>query len=62
MNEGTYSVRILDANDNLWSFMKRDLRDRERIETSSMPANSGGLSESELQDLVAYLYGLTSDK
>ncbi len=59
MNEGTYSVRILDADDNLWSFLKRDLRESERIETSSMPAYAGTLTEGELEDLVAYLYGLT---
>ena len=59
MNEGTYSLRILDAEDNLWSFLKRDLRESERIETSSMPAYSGTLTEGELEDLVAYLYGLT---
>ena len=59
MNEGTFSVRILDADDNLWSFEKRDLRESERIETSSMPAYAGTLTEGELEDLVAYLYGLT---
>ena len=59
MNEGTYSLRILDAEDNLWSFLKRDLRRSERIETSSMPAYAGTLTEGELEDLVAYLYGLT---
>jgi putative heme-binding domain-containing protein len=59
MNEGTYSVRLLDAEDNLWSFLKRDLRESERIETSSMPAYAGTLTEGELEDLVAYLYGLT---
>jgi putative heme-binding domain-containing protein len=59
MNEGTYSVRILDEDANLWSFMKRDLRERERIETSSMPSYAGTLSDGELEDLVAYLYGLT---
>jgi len=59
MNEGTYSVRILDGNDNLWSFSKRDLRDSERIETSSMPSNAEVLTDGELEDLVAYLYGLT---
>ena len=59
MNEGTYSVRILDADDNLWSFLKRDLRESERIETSSMPAYGGTLTDGELEDLVAYLYGLT---
>ena len=60
MNEGTYSVRILDADDNLWSFMKRDLRESERIETSSMPSYAGTLTDGELEDLVAYVYGLSS--
>ncbi len=59
MNEGTYSVRILDADDNLWSFLKRDLRSSERIETSSMPAYGATLSDRELEDLVAYLYALS---
>ena len=61
MNEGTYSVRILDADDNLWSLQKRDLRDSERIETSSMPGYGGRLTEGQLEDLVAYLYGLTRE-
>ena len=59
MNEGTYSLRILDASDNLWSFQKRDLRESERTETSSMPAYGGTLTDVELENLVAYLYGLT---
>ena len=59
MNEGTYSVRILDGDDNLWSFLKRDLRESERIETSSMPSYSGTLTGGQLEDLVAYLYGLS---
>ena len=58
MNEGTYSLRVLDSNDNLWSFLKRDLRESERIETSSMPSFRGTLTGGELDDLVAYLYGL----
>lgn len=59
MNEGTYSVRILDAEDNLWSFLKRDLRQSERTETSSMPAYGEIFTSGELEDLVAYLYGLS---
>ena len=59
MNEGTYSVRILDAEDNLWSFLKRDLRQSERTETSSMPAYGESFTSGELEDLVAYLYGLS---
>ncbi len=62
MNEGTYSVRILDDDSNLWSFMKRDLAERERIETSSMPSYAGELSDGELEDLIAFLYGLTRDE
>ena len=58
MNEGTYSVRILDADDELWSFLKRDLRESERIEASSMPSYAGTLTDGEREDLVAYLYGL----
>ena len=59
MNEGTYSLRILDTNDNMWSFQKRDLTASERIETSSMPSYAGRLTDSQLENLVAYLYGLT---
>ncbi len=62
MNEGTYSVRILDEDNQLWSFQKRDLRESQRIETSSMPSYAGTLSDDELTDLVAFLYGLTRDE
>ena len=59
MNEGTYSVRILDTDDNLWSFLKQDLSESERTETSSMPAYGVSFTSGELEDLVAYLYGLS---
>jgi putative heme-binding domain-containing protein len=59
MGEGTYSVRILDAEGRMWSFEKRDLTQSQRIETSSMPSYASTLSAGELQNLVAYLYGLT---
>ncbi|MDH3422009.1 MAG: c-type cytochrome, partial [Gemmatimonadota bacterium] len=59
MGEGTYSVRILDADGRMWSFEKRDLSERVRIETSSMPSYRSTLTRGDLEDLVAYLYGLT---
>ena len=59
MGEGTYSVRILDAEGRMWSLQKRELASYERIETSAMPSYANRLSERELEDLVAYLYGLT---
>lgn len=61
LNEDTYSVRLLDANDNLRAFEKRDLRELERIETSPMMSYEDMLSEQELDDLVAYLYSLRSN-
>lgn len=59
MDEGTFSVRILDADGRMWSLPKRDLAASERVETSPMPSYSGRLSDGELQDVVAYVYGLT---
>ena len=57
MNEDTFTVRIMDNDENLWSFMKSDVRSLERIKTSTMPA-AEGLNASELDDLVAYLFSL----
>lgn len=59
MGEGTYTVRILDAEGRMWALEKRNLAEMERIETSSMPSYAGTLTDDELEDLVAYLYGLT---
>jgi len=59
MGEGTYTLRVLDADGRMWSFRKRDLSEYERVETSTMPSYASSLSPTELEDLVAYLYGLT---
>lgn len=58
LNEDRYSVRLLDTDDNLRSFQKDDLREFERLETSMMASYEDGLSDQELDDLVAYLYSL----
>ena len=57
MNEDTFTVRIMDSDENLWSFMKSDVRSLERIKTSTMPA-AENLTASEVDDLVAYLFSL----
>lgn len=59
MGEGTYTVRILDDEGRLWSFEKSELTQSERSETSTMPSYADRLSDEQLEDLVAYLYGLT---
>lgn len=62
MNEDTYSYRLLDADENLWSVAKRELRERERIETSTMPSYAEELTASEIDDLIAYLFSLRTEE
>ena len=57
MNEDTFTVRIMDNDENLWSFMKSEVRSLEQIKTSTMPA-AENLTASEVDDLVAYLFSL----
>ena len=58
MNEDTFALRIMDADENLWSFSKSQIRSSERITTSTMPSYEGTLTASEVDDLVAYLASL----
>lgn len=58
MNEDSFSLRIMDEDEQLWSFRKSQIRNYERIETSTMPSYDQRLSESELDDVVAYLFSL----
>ena len=57
MNEDTFTVRIMDNDENLWSFIKSEVRSVEQVKTSTMPA-SEDLSASDVDDLVAYLFSL----
>jgi putative heme-binding domain-containing protein len=56
LNEDTYSVQLLDSKENLISVPKGELREYRLDSSSSMPSYKGVFSESELEDLVAYLY------
>ena len=62
MNEDSFSLRIMDDDENLWSFHKDDLQSWERIEDSTMPSYAQSLSERELDDLVAYLFSLRREE
>ena len=57
LNEDTYSIQIMDYQENLRSLLKRDLREVEVSKDSAMPAFSK-LSAAELDDLTAYLCSL----
>ena len=62
MNEDTFTFRLMDEDENLWSFSKGRVRSYERIETSTMPSVDGTLTASEVDDLVAYLFSLRREE
>lgn len=61
MNEDSFSLRIMDADANLWSFAKSQIQSYTRVEESTMPSYAQTLSESEIDDLVAYLFSLRKE-
>ena len=58
LNEDTYSVQLIDAQDRLVSLVKQDLKEYELIKKSPMPGYEGKLTREQLGDLVAYLASL----
>ncbi|MEE2776981.1 MAG: c-type cytochrome [Acidobacteriota bacterium] len=54
MGEDTFTLRIMDADENLRSFSRQDTSSVERIKESTMPPTQ--LSPEEGDDLVAYLF------
>lgn len=57
LGEDTYSIQIIDYQENLRSLLKRDLREVEVSKDSAMPSFSK-LSPAHLDDLTAYLCSL----
>jgi putative heme-binding domain-containing protein len=58
LNEDTYSVQLIDAQDRLVSLVKQDLKQYELLKKSPMPGYEGKLTREQLGDLVAYLASL----
>ncbi|MBM3738866.1 MAG: c-type cytochrome [Acidobacteria bacterium] len=58
MNEDTYTIQFMDMGERLHSLNKADLREFRVEKTSKMPSYKGALTESELNDLTAYLTSL----
>ena len=59
LNEDTYSVQILEAEEErLVSLVKADMREYELGRTSPMPSIAKTFSPDEIADLVAYLLSL----
>ena len=58
-NEDTFSLQLIDTNQHLEFFLKKNLREVIHERKSLMPAYTEGmLKPADLQDLVAYLEGL----
>ncbi|MCY4600576.1 MAG: c-type cytochrome [Acidobacteria bacterium] len=61
MSEDTFTLRLIDADERLWSFSKAELRSYDRRKASTMPSVRGTLSDSEVDDLIAYLFTLRKE-
>ena len=58
LNEGTYSVQLIDSRENMVSLLKEELTKYEVILESTMPSYEGKFTPAELDDLIAYLASL----
>jgi putative heme-binding domain-containing protein len=58
LNEDTYSVQLIDAQDRLVSLAKADLKEYQLLKKSPMPGYEGKFTREQLGDLVAYLASL----
>ena len=61
MNESSFSMRIMDTESNLWSYSKNQIAAYERVKDSTMPSFAQTMTDSEIDDLVAYLYSLRKE-
>jgi len=57
-NEDTFSVQLIDSQENIRSIPKSDIRRYDVSMASQMPSYKGRLNEAELADLLAYLVSL----
>jgi putative heme-binding domain-containing protein len=62
LNEDTWSIQVRDPNGRLHSFWKSDLSDVKYDRQTTMPSYRGLLTDSELNDVVAYLASLRGDQ
>jgi putative heme-binding domain-containing protein len=60
LNHDTFTVQLLDADEELRSFMKADLRAQAFIDTP-MPSYRDELAAQEIADVVSYLVSLRGE-
>jgi len=58
LNLDTFTVQLMDSNEQLRSFLKINLKEFEFVDRSPMPSYQGKLNPAEVADVVAYLVSL----
>jgi cytochrome c oxidase cbb3-type subunit 3 len=59
VNEDTFTIQLRDSSDRIYSFRKDELRELHKDwGKSPMPSYRGVLSDSEIEDVIAYLVSL----
>lgn len=58
LNIDTFTIQLLDNNENLRSFLRSDLSESTIMDKSKMPSYKDKLSPQELADVVSYLASL----
>ena len=62
LNEDDYSIQLRDMHEDLRSFLKSDVAEIRHERESLMPSYKGALSETEIENLVAYLNSLRGNE
>ena len=58
MSEDSFSLRIMDVKEELYSFPKNTLKEWNIDKASTMPTYQGKFTASELEDIIAFLFSL----
>jgi putative heme-binding domain-containing protein len=58
LNQDTFAIQLIDANDKLLSLDKSTIRESSLLATSPMPSFKDKLTGQELADVVSYLASL----
>jgi putative heme-binding domain-containing protein len=58
LNEDTFTIQLIDANERLIAVEKSEIKEYEKAKQSTMPSVAGKLSGDEIADLIAYLLSL----
>jgi putative heme-binding domain-containing protein len=61
LNQDGFSVQLIDAKEQLRSFLRSDLREYTILTKGLMPSYSGKLSSSDVADVTKYLASLKGD-